>query len=114
MRYRVKTGFAAWLLMRSTGVALTLYLILHVWVLSHLSRGPAAFEALIRRLESPFFLPLEVGLAAAVLFHAANGLRLLLVDFAEGSRLQRPLFWLASAATAGGLAALVIHLCGGL
>lgn len=112
MRYRVKTGFAAWLLMRISGVGLTLYLALHVWVLSHLSRGPGAFDALIRGLESPLLLPLEAGLAAAIIFHALNGLRLLLVDFCEGSLYQRPLFWLAAALAVGGAVAALARLAG--
>jgi succinate dehydrogenase / fumarate reductase cytochrome b subunit len=112
MRYRVKPGFAAWVLMRVSGLLLTLYLVLHVWVLSHLSQGPEAFDGLIRRLESPLVRGLEGLLAAALLFHAANGLRLILVDFfAEGALYQRPLFWLASAAAGAGLVGLA---CWGL
>ena len=110
MRYRVKTGFAAWLLMRASGLALTVYLILHVWVLSHLARGPEAFDALIASLTGPLVSALELMLAAALLFHTANGLRLILVDFAEGSLYHRPLFWLTSAATAGGVAAILWRL----
>jgi len=114
MRYRVKTGFAAWLLMRATGLALTAYLVLHVWVLSHLADGPEAFDRLVRWLESPLARLLEVGLAAAVIFHTVNGLRVILIDFAGGARYHRPLFWLASAATAAGLIVFLWRLWPGL
>jgi succinate dehydrogenase / fumarate reductase cytochrome b subunit len=114
MRYRVKAGFAAWLLMRISGVALTLYLVLHVWVLSHLTRGPEAFAALMRGLESPLVRALELGLAAAVIFHAANGLRLILVDFAEGSAYHKPLLWLVWAASLAGVGLLLWRLWPGV
>lgn len=110
MRYRLKPGFAAWLLMRATGVALSLYLAVHIWVLSHLSRGPEAFDALRQRLEGPLVNGLEVMLAAALILHGANGLRIIVVDFTEGSTYHKPLFWLASAATLGGAGLVVWRL----
>jgi succinate dehydrogenase / fumarate reductase cytochrome b subunit len=112
MRYRVKTGFAAWLLMRATGLALTLYLALHVWVLSRLAQGPAAFDRLMGTLQAPLFHALEVLLAAGIVFHAANGVRLILIDFGTGSNYQKPLLWLASAATAGGVGLALWRLLG--
>lgn len=37
---------------------------------------------------------LELGLVAAVLFHALNGVRIMLIDFwAAGTRFQRPMLW---------------------
>lgn len=114
MRYRVKPGFAAWLLMRASGVGLTVYLVLHVWVLSRLARGPEAWGRLMATLESPAARLLEAALAAGLIFHAVNGVRLLLVDFADGHTYQRRLFWLASAAAAGGAGGLLIwNLCSG-
>jgi len=109
MRYRIKTGFAAWLLMRASGLVLTIYLALHVWVLSHLTQGPEAFDQLMRTLEDPLLRPLEIALAAVITFHAANGVRLILVDLAEGARYQRPLFWLAAAATVAAAAVLALY-----
>lgn len=114
MRYRVKVGFAAWLLMRISGVALTLYLVLHIWVLSQLARGPEAYDALVRQLEGPVINALELMLAAALVFHAANGLRIILVDFADGSPYHKPLFWLAGVATLGGAALIAWRLWPGV
>ncbi|MFH0809979.1 MAG: succinate dehydrogenase, cytochrome b556 subunit [Pseudomonadota bacterium] len=99
MRYRIKLGFAAWLLMRATGLGLTLYLAAHVCVLSHLARGPEAFDRLVGWLEGPLAHALELLLVAAAVFHAANGLRVMAIDFAAAALYQRPLFWLVSAAT---------------
>ena len=37
---------------------------------------------------------MEIGLVALVLFHALNGLRIVLVDFwSKGAKYQRQLFW---------------------
>jgi succinate dehydrogenase / fumarate reductase cytochrome b subunit len=93
MRYRVKTGFAAWLLMRATGVVLAFYIFCHVWVASHLLAGKDSYDRLMTSFHSPFWRALEMLFVAAFVIHAANGLRLIWIDLFEGSRIQKPLFW---------------------
>lgn len=79
--YRWHAGFIAWLLHRITGVALALYLMTHIWVISNLAQGPAAFDATMKFLHGFVFRLLEVGLLATVLFHTINGVRIVLLDY---------------------------------
>ncbi len=91
--YRWQTGAVAWLLHRLSGIALTLYLPLHIWVVHHLSEGPAGFETMMGAVQTPLFRVLEVGLLAAVLYHSFNGIRILFFDLALATRAQKKAFW---------------------
>jgi len=93
MRYRWELGFWAFLLMRISGVALTLYLILHINVLSNLLAGPEKFNELMKTVQSPLFKLFELALLGAVLFHALNGVRVLWIDFGSGALRHKPWFW---------------------
>ncbi|HEX04151.1 MAG TPA: succinate dehydrogenase, cytochrome b556 subunit, partial [Bacteroidetes bacterium] len=79
--YRWQTGQIAWLLHRLTGLALVLYVSLHVWVISSLQLGEGTFSATMAYVASPLFRFLEVGLLFCVIYHALNGLRLIAIDF---------------------------------
>ncbi len=93
MRYRWQTGFWAFLLMRISGVALVVYLVLHINVLKSLLDGPKAFDALMATVQSPFFKLGEIALLGAVVFHALNGLRVIWVDLGPGAKTQKGWFW---------------------
>jgi succinate dehydrogenase / fumarate reductase cytochrome b subunit len=93
MRYRWETGFWAFLLMRISGLALIVYLILHINVLKTLLDGPSAFDALMATVQSPFFKLGEIALLGAVLFHCLNGLRVIWVDLGPGVKTQKGWFW---------------------
>ena len=91
----MRTGTAAWLLQRLSGLFLTLYLIVHIIVIGTAVRGEDAFDDLLATFDKTPFLILDAGLVGVVAFHAMNGLRLILLDFAIGLRLQKLLFWMA-------------------
>ena len=93
MRYRWQLGFWAFLLMRISAVAITFYLILHIVVLSYLLKGQAAFDELMKTVQSPLFKFFELALLGGVLFHAFNGVRILWIDFASAAQYQKALFW---------------------
>jgi len=93
MRYRWQLGFWAFLLMRISGVAITAYLILHIYVLNHLLDGPKAFNELMKTVQSPLFKFFELALLGGVLFHALNGLRILWIDFGSAAPNQKTWFW---------------------
>jgi succinate dehydrogenase / fumarate reductase cytochrome b subunit len=57
-----------------------------------LTKGPEAFNEVMGFLSSPMFKLLEVGLWAAILFHAFNGVRIVMVDFSKGSLIHKKLF----------------------
>jgi succinate dehydrogenase / fumarate reductase cytochrome b subunit len=89
-------GQTAQILQRITGVALLVYLFLHVRTIHELSRGPEAFDAAILTFRNPFFKILELGLFATVILHALNGIRITLIDLGIGHQRQRRLFWIYS------------------
>ena len=91
----MRTGTAAWLLQRLSGIFLTIYLITHIIVIGSSVRGEDSFDDLLSTFDKPLFLVLDAGLLGIVAFHAVNGLRLILFDFAIGLRYQKVLFWAA-------------------
>ncbi len=92
LNYRKETGSKAWILHRISGIALIGYLFLHIYSLSPLSQGRAAFDEHMKVFATPFFMILEWLLFAFVLFHSLNGVRIVLVDWADGARFHRQLF----------------------
>ncbi len=107
MRYRWHTGSFAWLIHRVTGILLTLYIFLHLYVLSHL-KDPETFNSMMALMKHPLVKLSEVGLLGLVLAHGLNGLRLTLLELGVSSRLQKSLFWTAVAT------GIVILFIGGL
>jgi succinate dehydrogenase / fumarate reductase cytochrome b subunit len=56
--------------------------------------GPEHYNRIIQLYRVPFFRVMEVGLFACVLFHALNGVRIILIDFWTGlTRFHRQLFY---------------------
>ncbi len=56
--------------------------------------SPEAYNAVIGTYKNPIMGLGEAGLVAAVVFHALNGVRIMLVDFwAKGVRYQRVMLW---------------------
>lgn len=82
----------AWMAHRLSGVALVLYLVVHVWGLRALT-DRAAFNELIAGYHAPIFKIGEFLLLAAVVYHALNGLRIVLIDFLGWSPKQKSMFW---------------------
>lgn len=89
------TGMWAWTLHRISGLALSGYLIVHIIVISSSASGASGmnFDKLLAQLTQPFFLVLDLLLWAAVLYHALNGIRVLLFDAGIGARHQKAVFW---------------------
>lgn len=92
-----RVGSWAFALNRITGIGLTVYLILHLAVLSLLARGPEAWDQFLELAHSPLYLMLDVILIFGILFHGLNGIRVALVGMGVGVRSHRTLFWALSA-----------------
>ena len=101
-RYKVRTGMFAWMAHRLSGLALVVYLVLHIWGLRALT-DRNAFNELIASYHAPIFKVGEFLLLAAVVYHALNGLRIVLIDYLGWSPNQTKLFW-----TLGAVAAVLI------
>ncbi len=96
MRYKLRTGSLAWLVHRATGIALTLYIFVHLYVLSHL-KNPARYESLMGLMRTPLVKLGEAGLLGLVVAHALNGIRLTLIDLGAPTGLQKLMFKIAVA-----------------
>ena len=79
--YKIKEGMLSWLLHKVTGVAVVAYLIIHIWSMAKMAKGPEAFNAVIETYKTTLFRAGEVLLLGAILFHGLNGLRLILGEF---------------------------------
>ena len=86
-------GSWAWILHRLTGLALVFYISLHIWVINTLNQGPEKFENVMNLLSTPLFKYLEIGLWGVILFHAFNGIRVVIVDFFKGALSHKKLFF---------------------
>jgi succinate dehydrogenase / fumarate reductase cytochrome b subunit len=93
MIYRWQLGFWAFLLMRISGLALALYLFMHLYVLTNLLEGPATFNQLMKMTQSPLIKFLELVLLGGVVYHAVNGIRILGVDFFSAAKHHKTWFW---------------------
>jgi succinate dehydrogenase / fumarate reductase cytochrome b subunit len=85
------TGMWAWILHRITGLGLVFYILLHTILMGvSLLSGKEAFDAtLLILMSNPVFELLDILLLGAVLYHAFNGIRILLFDMGIGISVKR-------------------------
>lgn len=103
--YRGTEGMWSWVLHRVTGMLLFLFLLVHVLDTALVRVSPEVYNEVIGTYKTPIMGLGEVGLVAAVLFHAFNGIRIILVDFtAKGPRYQRVMLWVVVGLTVAALA----------
>lgn len=85
----------SWVLHRITGVAIFFFLLVHILDTSLLRLSPEAYNAVIGAYKTPIMGIGELGLVAAIGYHALNGVRVILVDFwSVGTKHQKLMFWL--------------------
>ncbi|MGA8209213.1 MAG: succinate dehydrogenase, cytochrome b556 subunit [Nocardioidaceae bacterium] len=90
--YRGRDGMWTWVLHRITGVSIFFFLFAHVIDTAMVRVSPETYNTAVETYKNPVVGLLEIGLVGAVLFHALNGVRIILVDFWEqGPRYQRQL-----------------------
>ncbi|MGD9123920.1 MAG: succinate dehydrogenase, cytochrome b556 subunit [Desulfarculaceae bacterium] len=85
VHYRLHAGYVAWILHRLTGLGLALYIFMHIWVIHHISKGRESFNEVMAVVQSPLFHFLEIGLLGCVVFHALNGVRIILLDYGNAA-----------------------------
>jgi succinate dehydrogenase / fumarate reductase cytochrome b subunit len=92
--YRGDPGMWSWVAHRITGVLTFFFLFAHVLDTALVRVSPNAYDKVIDLYKNPLVNLMELGLVGAVLYHALNGLRVMLVDFwASGPRFQRLMLW---------------------
>lgn len=91
--YKGQSGMWSWLFHRISGLAILLFLFIHIVDISLLGFGPAVYNDGIALFDQVIVRLLSLALIAAVLYHALNGIRVMLVDFwSKGVRYQKTLF----------------------
>jgi len=92
--YRGREGMWSWVAHRVTGVLIFFFLLVHVLDTALVRVSPEAYNAVIGTYQTPIMGLGEAGLVAAIVFHAFNGIRVMLVDFwSKGTRYQRVMLW---------------------
>ncbi len=85
---------------RTGGLAILGFLALHLIDVGLVAISPALYDEVHVLYGTPVLRVFEVGLLAAILFHAFDGLRLLVLDLVDiGWRASERLLWLAVALT---------------
>ena len=92
--YRGREGMWSWVAHRVTGVLVFFFLFAHVMDTALVRVSPDSYDRVIATYKNPIVALMEVGLVAAVLYHALNGLRVMAIDFWEkGTRYQKQMSW---------------------
>ncbi|HEX7780144.1 MAG TPA: succinate dehydrogenase, cytochrome b556 subunit [Vicinamibacterales bacterium] len=81
LRYRGGEGMLAWAFHRISGVAIWLFLVLHIVDIFLVGAAPDVYDTLLGFYATPVGIIMEWLLGAAVLYHALNGLRIVIMDF---------------------------------
>lgn len=81
VRYRGRSGQWSWIAHRVSGLAILGFLVLHVWDTANAHFYPELYAWSIDLFKHPVFAIGEIGIMAAVLYHAFNGIRITLLDF---------------------------------
>jgi len=89
------TGFISFFLRRFTGVVLVLYLFTHMWVIGSANLGSEAFNARLNLVQTPIFQIAEIALLAAVVYHAFDGIRLIIVHYFKVTDFRKSMFYAA-------------------
>ena len=89
------TGMWAWLLFRISGLILVFYLGAHIIVIStgHFDQ----LDRLMKTFDNPVAVLADLALVVAVLYHALNGVRIILMDLGIGIHRHKVMFWSAMA-----------------
>lgn len=88
--YRGDPGMWSWVLHRITGATIFFFLFVHVLDTALVRVSPQAYNSVVETYKTPIVGLMEIGLVVAVLYHALNGIRVILIDFWQhGPRYQR-------------------------
>ena len=112
------TGFISFVLRRFTGVILVFYLFMHLVVIGSAQFGAETFDRTLNLVQTDLFKILEVALLAAVVYHAFDGLRLLIVHYFDVTEYRKSMFYAvfgiaAILTVAGGIPILIFMMNGG-
>lgn len=90
--YKGGIGQWSWVAHRVTGILVVAFLFGHIVDTFGVGFGPELYDETISLYQQWWFKPFEVALVAAVVYHAFNGLRIILFDFWPHLALKQKLF----------------------
>jgi succinate dehydrogenase / fumarate reductase cytochrome b subunit len=91
-RYKGGEGMWSWILHRGSGLLVLGFLFLHILDTSLIGFGKHHYDSIVNIYKQNWFIPLEVLLVGAVIYHSINGLRVILIDFWDaGARNEKAL-----------------------
>lgn len=94
LSYRGREGMVAWLFHRISGVGVWAFVVLHVVDIYLVGGNPEAYDELLAFYASIPGRLMEVLLGAALLYHALNGLRIIVIDlWPRLTRYHRHMWW---------------------
>jgi len=88
-------GMISFWIHRVTGVAVTVFLFLHIFTLSSVFRGKDAYDYAISKFDTKSGYIFQYVLLLAVAIHLLNGIRITVADFWGLTRSQKRLLWLS-------------------
>src|SRR4051812_35840211 len=80
-RYRGGEGMVAWAFHRISGVGIWAFILLHILDIWLVGANPKLYDEVLKVYASPIGRVGETLLGAALLYHALNGLRIIIMDF---------------------------------
>ncbi|QBD79698.1 succinate dehydrogenase, cytochrome b556 subunit [Ktedonosporobacter rubrisoli] len=91
--YKGQSGMWSWLFHRVSGLGILLFLFIHIVDISLLGFGSEVYNEGISLFDSVVVRLLSLSIIVAVLFHAFNGVRIMLIDFwRKGVYYQKVMF----------------------
>ena len=96
LRYRGSEGMLAWAFHRISGVAIWAFILLHVLDIWLANVNASLYNDLLGFYGSPVGRVLETALGAAVLYHALNGVRIIVMDFWPSTTRYHKQLWYAN------------------
>ncbi len=92
--YRGREGMWSWVAHRISGIAIFFFLLVHVLDTAMVRVSPEAYNAVMSIYKNPIMGLGEAALVAAIVYHAFNGIRIILVDFwSGGTKNHKTLLW---------------------
>jgi succinate dehydrogenase / fumarate reductase, cytochrome b subunit len=93
LRYRGREGMLAWAFHRISGIGIFAFIVLHVIDIYLVGGNPELYDEVLAFYASVPGRLLEVVLGAALLYHALNGLRIIIIDLWPAMTVYHRLLW---------------------
>ena len=96
LRYRGREGMLAWAFHRISGIGIFAFVVLHVVDIYLVGGNPALYDEVLAFYASVPGRILETVLGAALLYHALNGLRIIIIDLWPAMTVYHRALWWAT------------------